>query len=159
MDNTQIGNLNQNNKNTSSKQNLDNLRNGETKEGPFFQFEECPHKDFNCKFRDIAGNCIWETCVVDNVNPPQVELWYFKCAICGLEDAVKPQEMRVPFCRSCLKRMNNVEKLPHTCRYCGKTINSPAAFMFSGICDECDNTIKEMINYYKSVGKKWWKPL
>lgn len=129
-------------------------------EGPFIQFEDCRHaKDFECKFKDINGKCIYETCVMDNDKPPRTSLWYFRCLICKREDSINPDEMRAPFCHSCIERMNKVEELPHTCRYCGKTINSPAQFMFSGICDECDSYIKGMVNYYRATGHKWWKPL
>jgi hypothetical protein len=127
-------------------------------EGPFIQFEDCPHKnEYLCKFIDNNGKCSFETCVIDNIEPPRVLIWYYTCLICNRQDSAKPEELRAPFCHSCVSRMQKVEVLPHSCRYCGKTVNNPPAFMFSGICDDCDNILKEMVNYYRAVGK--WKPL
>ena len=55
---------------------------GDTK-GPFIQFIDCPHKgDYKCKYIDNNGKCSFETCVIDNVIPPRVVLWYFRCIIC-----------------------------------------------------------------------------
>lgn len=124
---------------------------------PYDQFENCVHTDFECKYKDNYGKCIFETCQFDNIIAPRVLLWYFTCLICKRPDTAKVEELRAPFCHKCVERMNAAEQLPHNCRYCGKSINQPAAWMFSGICDECDSIIKGMIDYYKSVGRKWWK--
>lgn len=122
-------------------------------EGPYIQFEQCPHaQEFTCKYIDINGNCSFETCQIDNIDPPRVQLWYFECLICKRTDTAKPAELRAPFCHSCVERMQKVEQLPHNCRYCGASINSPAQWMFSGICDDCDNTIKELLAYWKTKG-------
>ena len=125
-------------------------------EGPFIQFIDCPHKDeFKCKFIDNFGKCSFETCVVDNIIPPRVVLWYYRCLICNREDTALPAELRAPFCHSCVARMRKVEELPHKCRDCGKSVNQPPAWMFSGICDSCDNIIKGMVNHYRHI-RKWW---
>lgn len=122
---------------------------GDTKE-PYDQFEKCRHlEDFKCKFLDNSDMCIFETCVMDNHEPPRVLLWYFKCLICKEEDSMKPEEMRAPFCHSCIERMNRAEQLPHNCVICGRTVNSPATLMMSGICDECFSDLTAMIMYYK----------
>lgn len=127
-------------------------------EPPYEQFEMCCHDDFECKYKDNNGRCIFETCRYDNITPPRTLLWYYTCLICKRPDTAKVEELRAPFCHSCIERMQKVEELPHSCRYCGKSINQPANWMFSGICDECDSIIKGMIAYYRGV-RKWWKPL
>jgi hypothetical protein len=122
---------------------------GDTKE-PYEQFEKCRHiEDFACKFIQNDGTCIFETCVMDDHEPPRVLLWYFKCLICKQEDCIKPEEMRAPFCHSCIQRMNDAEELPHNCKICGRSVYKPAQLMMSGICDECFNDLCQMIMYHK----------
>ena len=129
---------------------------GDTKE-PYEQFEKCRHTDFKCKFIMNDGGCIFETCIFDDHIPPRVLLWYFKCVICDEEDSIKPEEMRVPFCRSCIERMLRAEKLPHKCLLCGKTVHKPALLMMSGICDECASDIAGLIKFWRSRGRKGWR--
>lgn len=128
---------------------------GDTGDGPYEQFEQCRHKDdFKCKFIANDGGCIFETCVMDDHEPPRVLLWYFHCIICDREDTVRPEEHRAPFCKSCIQRMLKAEKLPHKCVMCGKTVNSPAVLFLSGICDSCYNDLKNMLEYWRD-GKDW----
>ena len=123
---------------------------GDTKE-PYDQFEGCRHKeDYQCKFINNDGTCIFETCVMDNHKPPRVLLWYFKCLICKEEDCMKPEEMRAPFCHSCIERMNRAEQLPHSCVICGRHVNSPAVLMMSGICDDCFGDLAAVVMCYKN---------
>jgi len=134
----------------SSSGNDGNEIRGDTKE-PYEQFEGCRHsKDFKCKFIDNSGTCIFETCVMDNKHPPRVLLWYFKCLICKEEDCMKPEEMRAPFCHSCIARMNRAEELPHSCVICGRSVNSPATLMMSGICDDCFSDLAAVVMCYKN---------
>ena len=140
---------------SSDPSNNDEMK-GDTGPGPYEQFEMCRHADeYECKFKDTAGRCIFETCVMDNQKPPRVELWYYKCLICKRDTSAKPEEMRAPFCQSCIDRMNRAEELPHNCVICGRSVNSPAKLMFSGICDDCFSAIKQCTLYWK--GHKRWK--
>lgn len=135
---------------SSSGGSADEVR-GDTGDGPYEQFEGCRHKeDFKCKYIDNNGLCIFETCIMDDHEPPRTMLWYFHCLICDREDSVKPEEHRAPFCRSCIQRMLAAEKLPHNCVMCGRTVNSPAKLMFSGICDNCYEDLKTMLAYYRA---------
>lgn len=126
---------------------------------PYVQFEKCRHAmdsdaedKFVCKYLDNNGYCIHETCVYDNTKPPRTRLWYYTCLICKREDTARPEELRAPFCHKCVERMQEVEQLPHNCRICGKAINQPAKWMFSGICDECTNNIASIVNHWKTKG-------
>lgn len=121
-------------------------------EGPYVQFEKCKHTEITCKYIDAYGNCSFETCQIDNIEVPRVKLWYFKCIICNRPDSAVPAELRAPICHSCVERMQELEHLPNTCRYCGATISSPPKWMFSGICDECESIIGEMIQHKKARG-------
>ena len=128
-------------------------------EGPFVQFEKCRHAQdsdaedkFQCKYMDNNGYCIHETCVYDNDRPPRVRLWYYTCLICLRPDTARPEELRAPFCHSCVQRLQQVEQLPHNCRICGKSINQPAQWMFSGICDECTGAISGLVQHWKTKG-------
>ena len=155
----------------SSGSNSENEVKGATKE-PYNQFVKCRYsaggdsqdgdtKDtgetFKCKFIMNDGTCIFETCFYDDHVPPRVMLWYFKCVICDEEDSIKPEEMRVPFCRSCIQRMLRAEKLPHRCVFCGKTVHRPALLMMSGICDECANDMAAIIKFWRGVGRRGWR--
>ena len=107
-----------------------------TTEGPFIQFEECTY-DKLCKFRDVNGKCIFETCIVQNTMPPTTLLWYFNCIICKNVDSIRPDRMKIHACKSCIDRMNDAEVLPFECRFCGATVNSPSPWMFSKLCPSC----------------------
>lgn len=134
----------------------DNEVQGDTKE-PYEQFEKCRHiEDFKCKFIMNDGGCIYETCIFDDHVPPRVLLWYFRCVICDEEDSIKPEEMRVPFCRSCIKRMLRAEKLPHNCVFCGKPIHRPAILFMSGLCDDCASDIYALIKWYRMKRRRGW---
>jgi hypothetical protein len=134
---------------------------GNDKEGPFEQFEMCPHYKksgsqdsqdtiyFDCKYRDTNGRCIFETCLFDNIAPPTTVLWYFQCIFCKRIDSIKPQEMKIHLCSTCIKRIQEVEALPVTCRWCGATITSPPSWPFSGLCEECLDSIKAAADYHR----------
>ena len=115
------------------------------------QFEPCKNRrededsvpsksgyDKKCKYMDNYGNCIFENCVYDQEEkPPHVTEWWFTCVACQQPDSIDPKHMKVHFCRSCIKRINEREVLPFTCRYCGKTQNHPSLWWASGVCDDC----------------------
>ena len=49
---------------SSDPSNNDEMK-GDTGPGPYEQFEMCRHADeYECKFKDTAGRCIFETCVM-----------------------------------------------------------------------------------------------
>lgn len=128
---------------------------GQTTEPPYIQFEKCKHaKEFNCKYKDVNGNCTKETCVMDNNEVPKVNLQTMQCMICGETYMRRPEEERVPFCDSCIQRMHELEKLPHKCVFCGKTIEEHQPLIFGGICSECLNTLRTVMKIYRQ--KKDW---
>lgn len=128
---------------------------GQTGEAPYIQFEKCSHtKEFNCKYKDVGGNCTRETCIMDNASVPRVNLQTMKCMICGETYMRRPEEERVPFCDSCIQRMYELEKLPHKCLFCGKDIEGHQPLIFGGICSDCFNTLRTVVKIYKQ--KKDW---
>lgn len=144
--------------NNDKKSNDKSKLEGSTGEPPYEQFEKCRHgEDYQCKWKDVNGCCIYETCVMDTIDPMRQDLWYTKCLICKRDFARKPEEMIVPFCDSCIQRMNKAEELPHKCIFCGRQINSPAKLMFSGICDDCADALRGLIMFYKSRGRRGWR--
>lgn len=131
-----------------------NQMEGDTKP-PYDQFVKCVHaEDYECKWKDTNGYCIFETCVFDgpNIIPPRTILWYYKCIICDKIDAEQVEVLRAPICHSCMKRMLRAEKLPHDCVFCGATVNSPAKLMMSGICDDCADKINAVIRHWERKG-------
>lgn len=116
---------------------------GNTGDPPYAQFEVCKKKGINCQYVDnVNGLCIWERCLYDE-SPPTTLLWYYECVICKEIDCADPRELKVPFCKVCVGRMNAVEALPVNCRWCGKSIDSPPSWMFSGLCESCLGKIRE----------------
>jgi hypothetical protein len=114
---------------------VDNEVNGNT-EGPFEQFEICTY-DTNCKFKDVNGRCIFEICIIQHTVPPLTLLWYFECVICKTVDCIRPNDMKMHVCSSCISRMHAAEALPINCRWCGRKITKPPSWMFSGLCPVC----------------------
>lgn len=114
------------------------------------QFERCKYKDANekskhaeggdgkCKYMDTRGYCIFENCLYDQEEtPPTVEYWWFECIVCKQPDIINPKNMKIHWCHSCIRRANEAEVLPFTCRYCGSQQNHPSQWMFSRVCDDC----------------------
>lgn len=122
---------------------VDNEVHGST-EGPFEQFIPCIYGESSkCKYKDTNGYCIFEHCLIENRTlPPAMMIWYFECIICKTVDAIKPNEMKAHVCATCIQRMQAVEVLPFNCRWCGRTVNEPPPWMFSGICPVCDSRLK-----------------
>ena len=100
------------------------------------QFEDCTY-DTNCKWRDTNGKCVFETCIVQNELPPAQTLWMFKCIACGEIDSIKPNDMKIHLCASCIKRLQAAETLPFTCIICGSSQNHPSKGFSTPICDDC----------------------
>ena len=116
---------------------------GDTGAAPYPQFEMCKHPTADCKHKDIAGRCIFENCKYDGM-PQTAKLHFFKCIICGEVDCIDPKEMKAHFCQSCIKRMQKAEVLPVACKACGKLIESPTNWIFSGLCQECLNNLYDL---------------
>lgn len=114
--------------------------------GPYEQFEKCTY-DTACAYKDTqSGNCIFETCIVQNELPAQTMLWYFNCKICDTVDCIKPNQMKMHICSDCAKRMLAAEKKPFTCVFCGKSQSSNSKIFLSGICDTCFKKLHNAIN-------------
>jgi len=121
---------------------IDNADFGGSKEGPFNQFALCHYTENSCKYKDVNGYCIFENCVVDGTNPPAVLLHYYECIICKNVDCCTPMDLKAHICTHCLERIQAAEVLPHTCRWCGASVDTPPTWMFSGLCEECLGRLK-----------------
>lgn len=112
--------------------------------GPYEQFVTCTHlNDYDCKFKDVATNkCIFETCMIDNILPPLALMWTFECVFCKRKTSINPRERKIALCEKCISRIQAVEALPVTCRWCGQTITTPPSWPFSGLCEDCLAAIK-----------------
>lgn len=128
------------------------------------QLEMCKYlvqgEDKPCRHRDIYGRCTFENCVLDSEESPlRSKKWWFQCIICKHPTSIEPDGLRVPFCESCISRMNEAEVLPFTCRYCGKKQYTPSKWMFSRVCDECipllynKNAGQTCLKYTPKAGK------
>ena len=101
-------------------------------------FDPCKYNRKNCKYCDVYGNCMYETCIFDmDENPPINKQVVVKCEICTAEFSVDTKEMKSYICPSCRSRILAAEKLPFTCMHCGKQQNHYSKWMFSRLCDEC----------------------
>lgn len=96
-------------------------------------------EDHHCKYMDIENRCIFDQCIFDTEELPKfTRKWYTKCVICMQPFARDPRYMKVPFCDSCLSRMQTAENYEgFTCLNCGKKQHTPSKIMFSSICDYC----------------------
>ena len=95
-------------------------------------------EDNKCKYIDIDNRCTHDHCVWDEDESPMVtKKWFTECIICKKKFDRDPRDMRVPFCDTCIARMQKAEVLPFTCINCGKQQNHPSLIMFSSICDYC----------------------
>lgn len=122
--------------------------NNEEKE--LVQFEQCQKgEDSHCKFKDTNGRCIFETCIVENELPPTTLLWYFECIACCEVDTIKPEEMKIHFCRGCIEQLQKAQKLPFTCILCGFSQGSRGKGFGNQICDTC---ISKLAGYMKKYG-------
>lgn len=122
--------------------------NNEEKE--LIQFEQCQKgEDSHCRFKDTNGRCIFETCIVENELPPTTLLWYFECIACCEVDTIKPEEMKIHFCRGCIEQLQKAQKLPFTCILCGSSQGSRGKGFGNQICDTC---ISKLAGYMKKYG-------
>lgn len=122
--------------------------NNEEKE--LVQFEQCQKgEDSHCKFKDTNGRCIFETCIVENELPPTTLLWYFECIACCEVDTIKPEEMKIHFCKGCIEQLQKAQKLPFTCILCGSSQGSRGKGFGNQICDTC---ISKLAGYMKKYG-------
>lgn len=122
--------------------------NNEEKE--LVQFEQCQKgEDSHCKFKDTNGRCIFETCIVENELPPTTLLWYFECIACCEVDTIKPEEMKIHFCKGCIEQLQKAQKLPFTCILCGSSQGSRGKGFGNQICDTC---ISKLVGYMKKYG-------
>ena len=122
--------------------------NNEEKE--LVQFEQCQKgEDSHCKFKDTNGRCIFETCIVENELPPTTLLWYFECIACCEVDTIKPEEMKIHFCKGCIEQLQKAQKLPFTCILCGSSQESRGKGFGNQICDTC---ISKLAGYMKKYG-------
>ena len=122
--------------------------NNEEKE--LIQFEQCQKgEDSHGRFKDTNGRCIFETCIVENELPPTTLLWYFECIACCEVDTIKPEEMKIHFCRGCIEQLQKAQKLPFTCILCGSSQGSRGKGFGNQICDTC---ISKLAGYMKKYG-------
>ena len=122
--------------------------NNEEKE--LVQFEQCQKgEDSHCRFKDTNGRCIFETCIVENELPPTTVLWYFECIACCEVDTIKPEEMKIHFCKGCIEQLQKAQKLPFTCILCGSSQGSRGKGFGNQICDTC---ISKLAGYMKKYG-------
>ena len=125
---------------------LSDSTNGGEKDKPLEQFEKC-EVDPQCKFCDTNGRCIFETCIFDNEFPPQTLLWYFQCIACKEIDSIKPREMKIHFCRNCIRQLQTAQVLPFTCIICGSSQSHRGKGFGNQICDKCLRDIKQAIDW------------
>ena len=122
--------------------------NNEEKE--LVQFEQCQKgEDSHCRFKDTNGRCIFETCIVENELPPTTLLWYFECIACCEVDTIKPEEMKIHFCKGCIEQLQKAQKLPFTCILCGSSQGSRGKGFGNQICDKC---ISKLSGYMAKYG-------
>ena len=127
-----------------------NNKSSDNDEKELVQFEQCQKgEDSHCKFKDTNGRCIFETCIVENELPPTTLLWYFECIACCEVDTVKPEEMKIHFCRGCIEQLQKAQKLPFTCILCGSSQGSRGKGFGNQICDKC---ISKLAGYMKKYG-------
>lgn len=114
-----------------------------TEQKTYEQFEDCK-RDENCVYRDVNGKCIFETCIFDNEHPVHAVLWYFKCIACGSIDSIKPRDMKIHMCKSCIEHLQNSIKPKATCCICGSSIGSYTKAGFAVcICDSCVSRLRK----------------
>ena len=119
----------------------------DTAEKNLDQFEKCD-KDENCKWRDTNGRCIFETCLVENELPPATLLWYFECIACKEVDSIKPNDMKIHFCRNCITQLQTAQVLPFRCIICGSSQSNRGKGFGNQICDHCISRLSQYINQW-----------
>lgn len=125
---------------------VNNSGSSDSADKPLVQFEDCTY-DTNCKYKDINGRCIFETCIVQNELPPTTPLWYFECIACGKPDCIKPNDMRIHFCKTCIDQLQTAQKLPFHCIICGASQSHPSQGFGNQICDTCLAALKQAIDW------------
>lgn len=112
---------------------------GENQNETLAQCERCKYLGIkNCKYKDMYDRCAFENCILDEEEqPPTTKKFWFKCIICQTPTCKEVESIDSFICDSCRSRMQDAEKLPFTCRYCGKKQYTPSQWMFSKVCDEC----------------------
>ena len=129
---------------------INNNKSSDNDEKELVQFEQCQKgEESHCKFKDTNGRCIFETCIVENELPPTTLLWYFECIACCEVDTVKPEEMKIHFCRGCIEQLQKAQKLPFTCILCGSSQGSRGKGFGNQICDKC---ISKLSGYMAKYG-------
>ena len=121
---------------------------GDTGAPPYPQFEKCPHlKEYECKYIQLDGNCIFEHCIYEKKDEPKEALLHFSsCVFCHKAFAREPRANKIHICETCIQRINGLEVLPMKCRACGKTINKPELdYIFLGLCRNCVDNWRDMI--------------
>jgi hypothetical protein len=117
--------------------------NHDTEEKNLDQFEKCKVQGGReCRYCDTNGRCIFETCIADNEYPPQTLLWYFECIACKEIDSVKPRNMKIHFCRNCIKQLQTAQVLPFKCIFCGSSQAHRGQGFGNQICDSCVQKLK-----------------
>lgn len=131
---------------------INNSGGSDNEEKELVQFEQCQKEkdggESHCKFKDTNGRCIFETCIVENELPPTTLLWYFECIACCEVDTVKPEEMKIHFCKGCIEQLQTAQKLPFSCILCGKSQGSRGKGFGNQICDECVSKLAGYIAKY-----------
>lgn len=129
---------------------INNNKSSDNDEKELVQFEQCQKgEESHCRFKDTNGRCIFETCIVENELPPTTLLWYFECIACCEVDTVKPEEMKIHFCRGCIEQLQKAQKLPFTCILCGSSQGSRGKGFGNQICDKC---ISKLSGYMAKYG-------
>ena len=124
--------------------------NHDTEEKNLDQFENCKVQGGReCKYCDTNGRCIFETCIVDNEYPPQTLLWYFECIACKEIDSIKPRNMKIHFCRNCIKQLQTAQVLPFRCILCGSSQAHRCKGFGNQICDTC---VSKLAGYMAKYG-------
>ena len=124
--------------------------NHDTEEKNLEQFEKCRVQGGReCKYCDTNGRCIFETCIVDNEYPPQTLLWYFECIACKEIDSIKPRNMKIHFCRNCIKQLQTAQVLPFRCILCGSSQAHRCKGFGNQICDTC---VSKLAGYMAKYG-------
>lgn len=121
---------------------------GDTGKGPFPQFEPCPKAgDFECKYADSEGNCVFENCLYETAGMPKTNVLHFTtCEYCKVDYAIEPQANKIHICPSCLKRIRRLETLPMACVACGTMISEPQEDnIFTGLCPTCVQNWRDLI--------------
>ena len=121
----------------------------DTTEKNLDQFEVCNKNDGrNCKYCDNMGRCIFETCLFEEELPPQTLLWFFTCIACQEEDCITPRNMKIHFCKNCIKQLQTAQTLPFTCIICGRSQSTRGKGFGNQICDHCISRLSRYVDQW-----------